>query len=88
MPTPGKHPRLTGWQEHATREPEQIRAWGRRWPHANIGGAAGAKSGRVVLDVDPRHGGDVSLELLEHEHGSLPETQEALTGSGGRHFYF
>src|SRR5713101_4696946 len=86
--TPGKHPCLAGWPEKATRDPEQIRPWWRRWPHANIGGATGKKSGRVVLDVDPRHGGTVSLELLEAEHGAIPVTQEVITGSGGRHLNF
>lgn len=87
-PTPGKHPRLTGWQAHATRAPAQIRKWWARWPHANIGGAAGKKSGRDVLDIDPRHGGEDSLALLVQQHGELSETQEAITGSGGRHVHF
>src|SRR5262245_39304921 len=63
--TPGKHPRLRGWSEHATHDPAQIQQWWQRWPQSNIGGAAGKKSGRDVLDVDPRHGGDVSLDVLE-----------------------
>jgi hypothetical protein len=86
--TPGKHPRLTGWQERATTDPATIRQWWQQYPRANIGGAAGKRSGRVVLDVDPRHGGDISLELLEQRHGQLPDTQETITGSGGRHLYF
>lgn len=86
--TAGKHPRVTGWQEHATHDQVQIRQWWQRWPLSNIGGAAGKKSGRVVLDIDLRHGGDVSLELLEHEHESLPDTVEVITGGGGRHLYF
>jgi len=87
-PTPGKHPRLDGWQDKATTEERTIRQWWARWPHANIGGATGKKSGRNVLDIDPRNGGDISLELLESEHGPLPESQEVITGSGGKHIYF
>lgn len=86
--TAGKHPRLTEWQKKATKDPATIRTWWARWPHANIGGATGRKSGRNVLDIDPRHGGDVSLELLESEYRPLPETQESVTGSGGRHLHF
>jgi Bifunctional DNA primase/polymerase, N-terminal len=86
--TPGKHPRLTRWQDRATTDPVTIRQWWRQYPWANIGGAAGKRSGRVVLDVDPRHGGDVSLDVLEHQHDPLPETQEVLTGGGGRHLDF
>jgi hypothetical protein len=40
-------------------------------------------SGLVVLDVDPRHGGDESIRNLK-----LPPTVEALTGGGGWHEYF
>jgi putative DNA primase/helicase len=87
-PTPGKHPRLPGWQEKATTDRRTIEAWWQRWPHANIGGATGKKSGRNVLDIDPRHGGDLSLEALESTHGRLPETHEVITGSGGGHRYF
>jgi Bifunctional DNA primase/polymerase, N-terminal len=86
--TPGKHPRLKGWQEHATTDQNQIRQWWQRHPYSNIGGAAGKKSGRDVLDVDPRHGGDVNLDLLEAQYNKLPETQESITGSGGRHLDF
>jgi hypothetical protein len=48
----------------------------------------GAVSGLIVLDVDPGHGGDESLEALLRDHGSLPPGTVARTGSGGRHFYF
>jgi excisionase family DNA binding protein len=56
--TPGKHPRLTGWQEKATTDPAQIRRWWRRWPHATIGVVTGALAGFVVLAVDPDKGGE------------------------------
>jgi len=48
----------------------------------------GRLSGLVVLDVDPRHGGDASLAAFEARHGPLPATVESRTGGGGRHFYF
>lgn len=86
--TSGKHPRLDAWPKKATRDEQQIIAWWTQWPYANIGGATGKKSGRNVLDVDPRNGGTVSLELLESRHAPLPETQEVITGSGGRHLIF
>jgi putative DNA primase/helicase len=63
-------------------------AWWRQWPDANIGVATGAPSGLLVLDVDPRHGGDEALRDLEQWHGPLPQTVEALTGGGGQHIYF
>jgi Bifunctional DNA primase/polymerase, N-terminal len=85
---PGKHPRLDAWGEQATRDPQHVSEMWRQFPRANIGGAAGHKSGRNVLDVDPRHGGDDSLAALERRHGALPETQETISGSGGKHLHF
>jgi hypothetical protein len=43
--------------------------------------------GLVVIDVDPRHGGDDGLVDLRARLGELPDTVECLTGSGGRHIY-
>jgi hypothetical protein len=40
-----------------------------------------------VLDVDPRNGGDATLNALEAEHGPLPPTRTAITGSDGLHFW-
>jgi hypothetical protein len=42
----------------------------------------------VVLDVDPRHGGDETLRDLVARHGPLPDTPTVLTSDGGCHFYF
>ena len=42
----------------------------------------------VVLDVDPRSGGDKVLERLEAEHGKLPDTERVATGGGGLHYVF
>lgn len=84
----GKHPRIVGWKEAATTDPEQIRKWWSAWPNANIGIATGAGSGVVLLDVDPRHNGDETLAELERIHGRLPATVETLTGGGGRHLLF
>jgi putative DNA primase/helicase len=54
----------------------------------NVGIATGRASGIVVLDVDPRHGGEESLALLEREIGPLPATYTVRTGGGGLHLYF
>jgi hypothetical protein len=55
---------------------------------ANLAIATGALSGLVVLDVDPRHGGDESLADLIRKYGQLPTTVTVLTGGNGQHFYF
>lgn len=81
---------LIAWQEHQQRraDAEQVRAWYAEWPNANLGIVTGAVSGLVVIDVDPKHGGEASLADLERRHGPLPRTVEAVSGGGGRHLYF
>lgn len=86
--TVGKHPRTKHGAKDATTGEPMIRQWWSRWPGANVGIATGWVSGLVVVDVDPRNGGDNSLLALERQHGKLPQTVEALTGGGGRHILF
>jgi hypothetical protein len=85
----GKRP-LLPWLELQQRiaAAGEIDGWFERWPDANVGVVTGRVSGLVVIDVDPRHGGEPGLETAEHEHGRLPPTPEAETGGGGRHLYF
>lgn len=85
----GKRP-IVAWQEFQQRiaSAEEIAAWFRHWPRANVAIVTGAVSRLVVLDIDSRHEGSASLEQLALAHGPLPRTQEALTGGGGRHLYF
>lgn len=67
-----------------------------RWtqnPNFNIGIRTGTDlDGRilVVIDVDPRNGGDVTLTDLQAMHGAFPETALVITGrrDGGKHYYF
>jgi hypothetical protein len=70
----------------ATTDPKVIRE---RWycaPDANVGIACSAEC--CALDVDPRHGGDITLAVLEQKHGPLPVTWTAKTGGGGAHYFF
>jgi hypothetical protein len=64
-----------------------ITAWWTAEPHANPAIAC-EPSHVVVLDVDPRHGGDASLARLETDIGAPLETAHVRTGSGGDHFIF
>jgi hypothetical protein len=86
--TPGKHPRIREWRKRATIDLGTILSWWQRWPTAGVGILTGQPSGLVVLDVDPRHGGDDALWALEQQHGPLSVTVEVVTGGGGRHIYF
>ena len=81
---------LVAWREFQRRwaKPDEIRAWFKRWPQANIAIVTGAISGIVVIDIDSRHGGEASLRTLEDEVGPIPSTLEVETGGGGRHLYF
>ena len=76
-----------GFKDATTDKGRIVQAWTLN-PEANVGIATGVVSGIVVLDVDPRNGGDANLAELERVHGSLPETLTVETGGGGRHFYF
>jgi putative DNA primase/helicase len=86
----GKHPhaRLAprGFKDAST-DQKTVEGW---WTGTefNIGVPTGAITGLVVLDVDPRHGGDNSLDVLERRHGELPPTWRFLTGGGGEHILF
>jgi len=85
---PGKHPRLKSWQRIATSRSARIRAWWQQWPDANVGVLTGGKVGLLVLDVDPRTGGDLSLLAVERICGRLPVTPRSRTGTGGWHYWF
>lgn len=78
------------WQQFQQRRstPDELDKWFRQWPDGNIAIVTGVVSDLVVLDIDPKHGGNESLLQLLREHGPLPHTIEAQTGGGGRHVYF
>lgn len=88
-----KTPAVSGGFTVATVDEEQIRmAWERR-PGMNVAIATGAMSGGLLvidLDVHPEKGEDGTdvLWAWEREHGELPETVTAKTGSGGVHLYY
>jgi hypothetical protein len=87
-PSAGKHPRTRYGVKEASTDVGTIRGWWDRWPDANVGIACGAISGNVVLDVDPRNGGDKSMVALVGKLGRVPKTATVLTGGGGGHLYF
>lgn len=76
----GKHPRLPNWTKAATLDPATIRRWYAKHPDSNIG--LMPPDGCVVVDVDPRNGGDKSLELLDFPR----ETPTQRSGGGGAHY--
>ena len=85
--SPGKHPHTKTGLKEASKDPQQIADWWRKWPNANVGIVTGKVSGIVVLDIDGDRG-EESLSNLEADLGPLPDTWEQLTGGGGRHLVF
>lgn len=85
----GKRP-VIAWLEFQQRRADEaeVRQWFDTRKNANVAIVTGAISDLAVLDIDVAHHGDESLRVMEREHGALPRTVEAETGSGGRHFYF
>ena len=86
---PAKHPRVR-WQRFETTPPSaaQVASWWRRWPDTNVGVVTGPVSHLVVLDIDPRAGGDRALYAIEEQWGMPAPTVESETGGGGRHLWF
>jgi len=85
----GKQP-LVAWRDYQRKRatPDEVRAWYKRWPNANVGIVTGQISNLVVIDVDPAHHGEDSLSGLVARFGALPLTVTANSGGGGRHLYF
>jgi Bifunctional DNA primase/polymerase, N-terminal len=71
----------------ASSDPRVVGVWWQRAPNANIGIAC-APSGLLVLDIDPRNGGDETFGELLRVMGPLPATWTTLTPGGGQHYYF
>lgn len=91
LPVRGRDKRpLIRWEALQNARPSEsdVTGWYRHWPDANVGIVTGEISNLVVLDIDPKHGGDQALERLQTRFGAMPRTVEATTGGGGRHLYF
>jgi hypothetical protein len=85
---PGKKiPLIPNWPNEATTDEAKIREWWTIWPNANIGIVTGQyRDGFfIVLDFDPRNGGDWYADVGEDV---LPPTWVVHTPSGGRHYYY
>jgi hypothetical protein len=75
----------------ATTSASKIAVWWKtpRLARANIGLACGEPSRNlVVVDIDPRHGGDRSISALALNGRVFPQGPRVRTGNGGVHLYF
>ena len=82
--TNGKGPLTEHGVKDATTDLEQIAAWWRRWPAANIGLALGDDV--VCFDVDPRNGG--TIDALPRLGLDPSETVTQRTAGGGWHVLY
>ncbi|MGE6480754.1 bifunctional DNA primase/polymerase [Psychrobacter namhaensis] len=88
--SPGKHPisaLAPRGQDSATDDKDVITDWFTTHPEANIAVYL-AGSGLCAIDIDPRNGGDYTMEELESEHGELIADVVQLTGGAGEHRLF
>lgn len=77
-----------GGFKSATDDAAIIGDWEKRFPNANVGIATGEPSGILVIDIDPRNGGDRTVARLAANSFAFPHCPEAKTGNGGRHLIF
>ena len=85
-----KRPLPTHGLLDATKDVEQVRAWWRRWPGANIGLPTGSTSGLAVLDIDRRATGSGYAAFARLLRDGLADGWAGLvrTPSGGLHAYY
>lgn len=83
-----KEPMFKNWPSIATSDKATVDRWWHQEPTDNIGIATGPKSNVFVMDVDPRHGGDLTYEDLIVKNGRPKDTWQQITGTGGFHLFF
>lgn len=83
-----KNKPIYGWQKWAENSTEDmVRAYAAKYETANWGVYCGP-SELIVLDVDPKNGGDKSLKDILSKNAEFPKTLTVRTPSGGLHIYF
>jgi hypothetical protein len=82
---PDKAPRVAGGFKSASTDEAAIRAM--PWEADSMIGAS-ITDGLIVVDVDPRNGGDGTVELLKSTGKVLTPTRLVRTRSGGQHRYY
>lgn len=86
VPLNGKRPYIRNWQSRASKDPARLGDLFAKWPAANVGVVLPG-GWYVVIDVDPRNGGDATWDALIRKHGPLPATVTTSTGGGGIHYW-
>lgn len=81
--SPGKHPFSVHGVTDASKDAEQVEAWWKQWPSANVGIATGAVSNLVVIDADGSEGIEAARQFLGD-----PFAYPCVQTGSGYHFYF
>jgi hypothetical protein len=82
-----KSPYTSHGFKDASRDPDQLREWWRKWPDALVGLPTGEKNSVAVLDLDRKDGKD-GVKTLEAIGLEVPSTLTLPTPTGGEHRYF
>jgi predicted transcriptional regulator len=79
-----KRPAVPSWKEFQSRKPseEEMQTWWGEHPDWGVAIVTGRVSNLVVVDIDPRNGGDV-----EAARRDCPTGMVVATGGGGRHLF-
>ena len=88
--SPGKHPvshLAPRGHLDATTDETIIMKWWNADPDAGVA-VSMAASGLVGIDIDPRNGGEETIEKLEAVHGRFESDVVQLTQSGGQHWIY
>lgn len=83
-----KSPLVEHGLDDATQNPEQIRAWWRRWPEALVGVRTGSASNLVVIDYDTHKVDDAAKEWVAAHTVELSGTLIHSTLNNGKHYLY
>lgn len=87
----GKRPLVKDWIKNATNDKDTVLGWANLYPQGfNVGLMTGQKSGVVIIDVDPRNGGDKHFQSVLDRYNLKSTGPRVMTGGdgGGFHLYF
>lgn len=82
--TPGKHPAINEWQNHASDDEDQINEWWEKWPEANVGFALGKASKVIDFEFDSERQRQIFVDLFG---GETPLTT-CYESHRGSHYLF
>lgn len=92
FPSAHKKKHINRWPTENTNDPKKVTEWFgpggtyESWKISIFTGKFGDDEALVVVDIDPRNGGDETIRAIEAEHpDAFPPTREHRTPNGGLH---